>query len=250
MSAAQSMTKKFAIPTMLVVCGFLGSHNASGGDQSGMRVIDEVTGDVMWKQSNGPPGQIPFGQLAISETRIIEDLSAFRSNVYMVAMSPNGQFMVSAGADLSPGKIHNETFVDGASMYDHCHWTLWDIQTGSSLKVRPSTLRGNFTLAFSQCGIYFATGQIDGRVIMYNANDGVEFKTMDLGDQGIEGHTSEILSFSCVVLMGWETHCSCKAASAPFSMRCRNMELRAHRRRRRHRSRTTSCENCPKHHHI
>ena len=100
---------------MLVVCGFLGSYNASGANQSGMRVIDEVTGAAIWKQSNGPPGQIPFGQLAISETRIIEDLSAFRSNVYMVAMSPNGQFMVSAGADRPSGNIDGGTFVKGRS---------------------------------------------------------------------------------------------------------------------------------------
>lgn len=193
MSAAQSMTKKFAIPTMLVVCGFMGSHNASGRNQSEMRVIDEVTGAVIWKQTTEP------AELAVSEPPGIEHLSELHSNNYMVTMSPCGQFMVSAGADRSPEKVHNETFVDGASLYDHCHWTLWDIQTGSSLKVGPSTLKGKFTLAFSQCGTYFATGQSDGRVIIYNANDGVEFKTMDLVDQGIEGHTNQILSvsFSC-----------------------------------------------------
>ena len=62
MSAAQSMTNKFGIPTMLVVSGFMGSHNASGGNQSGMRVIDEVTGAVMWKLTTEPAGPLPFEQ--------------------------------------------------------------------------------------------------------------------------------------------------------------------------------------------
>jgi len=161
---------------MFVVGGFLGSHNACYPNESEMRVIDENTGRVVW-----------------STGLTVEDPPT--SNVYMVAMSPSGQFMVSAGADRSALSEHDRYNV-ATSSYDNCHWTLWDVETGAMLKEGPTTPEGDFKLAFSPCGGYFATGQTDGRVIIYNANNGVLLKTME---HETGGYTARInaVSFSC-----------------------------------------------------